>query len=139
MNEKTASRSQGFGLRRAFWAASMASLAMGLTLACNEGADDDTASDEQTETIGQVSNALLDASACNNCTMQRVCKEEFVPCNPPVEINGRKITCLEEVCRDERVCTPCSEEVDSDDIDGIDLGILDGIGGLSPIDPSPLF
>src|SRR6185436_3425459 len=125
-----------------------ACLAMGLTLACSGGALDDddqmnssgdnNAGHDDTAGVGTLRNALLDGSQCQRCTTQHVCEQELVPCDPPVEVNGRQIRCLREVCRDQLVCTPCDAEGGFDGFSGFDPDdILDGIGRFPPIDPPP--
>ena len=158
MNENTAGTSQGFGRRRVCWVAAAAYVAMACTLACSGGAGDDRDDDstydaEPTESVGDSNvqdeagktekkalfrNAVLDASPCQNCTTKEVCTQKLVPCDPPVFVNGRQIMCLEEVCRDEVVCTPCGAEGQFDDLSEIDPAILGGLGGISPIDPLPV-
>jgi hypothetical protein len=154
MNEKTVGTSQGFWLRRAFGAAPAAYLAMACALACSGGAgngpdDDSSYDDEQMDSIGD-NNAVHDgteekallknavvARQCETCTTKPVCEQKLVPCDPPVVVNGREIKCLEEICRDELVCTPCGAGGELDGTGGIDPGILGGLGGISPIDPLP--
>jgi hypothetical protein len=132
---------------------------MACTFACSGGPGedpDDNSSDdaEQTQSVGDSNavqdeagstekkalfrNGLADATPCQNCTTKEVCTQKLVPCDPPVFVNGRQIMCLEEVCRDELVCTPCGSEGEFDGFAGIDPeDILDGPGGFPPIDPAP--
>jgi hypothetical protein len=119
--------------------AGIAYLAMGFIWACGEHADPV----EDHEASGAVEKALhldgfVGAGSCQTCQPKTVCRQRLVPCNPPIEVNGRQIMCLEDDCREEMVCTPCGTEGAIDELHGLDLDRLGGPGGFLPIDPSPL-
>jgi hypothetical protein len=160
MNATTVNKSQVFRLRRSLWAAPLACLALGLALACSGGYGPDDAPDgdedadviEDNATVATDADTVQDkallrtslvaATPCEDCQMEERCFFESIECNPPIEVNGRKIHCLERVCKEVLVCRPCgSRAADPDVIDSIDLdGLgpeLGGLGGITPIDPVP--
>lgn len=154
MNERTVTKSRGLALRGTLWsiaAVQMTCLALGLLSACS-GAEGDVSADDDHETAGQGGNdkqeavpktaeaSLAAASTCQKCEPKVVCEQKFVPCDPPVLVNGRNITCLIEDCREEQVCTPCGGDGDTDQFSGIrDLLSGAGEGGRTPptVDPLP--